>query len=62
LRACACRYSAKCLGQSIGQSLHHDRVVIVVILFESADELVGAEARRHRKHAEVIGHAALAAQ
>ena len=47
------------LGQPVGQRLHHDRVVVVVLLLEASRQLVGAEAGRHREHAEVVGHAAL---
>ena len=47
------------LGEPIGQRLDHDRVVVVVLLLEPARELVGADAGRHREHAEVVGHAAL---
>ena len=33
-------------GQPIGQRLHEDRVVVVVLALEAARQLVGAEARR----------------
>src|SRR4051794_24008079 len=48
------------LGESIGQRLHHDRVVVVVIAFEAPREIVGTEAGRHREHSEIIRNTALA--
>ena len=42
------------LGQPIGQRLHHDRVVVVVVALEARGQLVGAEAGRHGERAEVV--------
>ena len=40
--------------QPVGQRLHHDRVVVVVIALERRDEIVGAEAGGHRKGADNV--------
>ena len=45
--------------QPIGQRLHHDRVVVVVVALVARDELVGADARGDRERAEVVGDAAV---
>ena len=46
-RLCVEAFSKR-IGETVGQCLHHDRVVVVVILFEPPNELVGADARRRQ--------------
>src|SRR3954469_5342923 len=47
-------------GQSIGECLDHDRVVIVEIPFELPYQIVGAKTGRYCKHAKVVRNTALA--
>ena len=47
-------FFCKRFGQTIGERFRHDRVVIVVIALEMRDELVDADACRHRERADVI--------
>jgi len=44
----------KCLGEPVGKRFEHDRVVIVVLRFESLDQRIDADAGGHREAAEVI--------
>ena len=47
------------LGQPIGQRLHHDRVVIVVIAFETVPPTRRTDAGRHGERSDVIAAAAV---
>ena len=42
------------LGQPIRQGLQHDAAVVIVLCLESSHMLVDADARSHRKGADVI--------
>ncbi len=46
-------------GEAVGQRLGHDRVVVVIRLFEARDNFRSAHARCHRKRSEIIGEASL---
>ena len=46
-------------SQSIGERLGHNRVVLVVVLFETPGQLLATVARRNGKRADIIDPAAL---
>ena len=50
------------LGQPIGERLHENRVVVVVLALEAAHQIVDAEACGHRERAKIVGHAVRAAR
>jgi hypothetical protein len=45
-------------GEPVSDGLGHDLLVVIVVRLVLAYQLVEAEARRHRKHAQVVCHAA----
>ena len=47
--------------EPVGESLHHDRLVVVVFGFELGTQLVGAFAGRDAEATEVVGHGLIGA-
>src|SRR5438128_10895523 len=45
----------QCLSQAIGESLGHDRVVVVVLGFKAANQLICPVPCSDRKSAQIIG-------
>ena len=47
------------LREPVGEGLHHDRAVVVVVGLVPLDELVHPEARRDGERADVVGQSRL---
>ena len=45
----------ECLSEAIRQGLGHDRVVVIMLSFKAANQLISAVSRGDREDAQVIG-------